>query len=233
MNDNKNVLVLSEWTTPATGYELREEGNWRLERNYYTKGYYSIYMLNGFMFFKATKKLPIANLQEKRNGKWHTWMVDDPPHWEAMKLYARETKGRTLVAGLGLGLVMHALQDYRPNDEVVLVERQHEVIKLVAPSLRDRGAKFELIQSDWYDYEPKPDEKFDTIIIDLWVAHGSDEKKKLFPEVAHEYFTWKQRYPEAQVIIHGWYEFCDVKWLPEKSPVAEACPIPEELPFLG
>lgn len=38
-------------------------------------------------------------------------MVDDPPHFWSMQDYTRKSIGNVLVAGLGLGLVTHELNE--------------------------------------------------------------------------------------------------------------------------
>lgn len=59
--------------------------------------------------------------------------VDEPAHWWAMLEHARHFRGQVLVAGLGLGLIVHALAANPPVRKITVVERDRDVIEAVWP----------------------------------------------------------------------------------------------------
>src|SRR5437660_7922122 len=113
------IKTISEWHSPVSNYPDETVGTARLRTGYYTGNKtYNAWGQRGVKYYKVPtgKKLPIKELQLKEEytnnygrklSKWNTWMVDDPPHCWAMEDYAMSnyTKGKVLVAGLGLGLI--------------------------------------------------------------------------------------------------------------------------------
>ena len=84
---------------------------------------------------------------------------------------ARRRGGRVLITGLGLGLVIEAI--LRPGesrvDEVVVVERSPDVIRLVAPFLERRyGDQITVHEADAFHWQPGPGERFQVVWHDIW-----------------------------------------------------------------
>ena len=125
------LCKLKAWSTPASLYPDGKVGKARLKTAHYTRGQYQCYGIKGFDFFQAVRPLPIKSLQVA--GK--TWMVDDPPHWWAMEEHATFYRGHVVVAGLGLGLIVHTLAACPDVERVTVVEVEPDVITLVQPHL--------------------------------------------------------------------------------------------------
>jgi len=193
----------TEWHTPATDYPETQVGNYRIKRSSYA-GYYQNYGIDGYIFFRTKKRIPITNLQELRGKTWHSWMVDDPPHWRAMEIYAEQSQGTILCAGLGLGLILHALAKNDRVKRVVCVEINQDVIDLMRGNIAHLP-KIEIIKADFFDFvelDPHP-EMWGGMIVDLWVAN---EKTKMgiyyhevLPFAAHLGF----KYPNTPITFHG------------------------------
>ena len=107
----ENCLEIIEWETPATKYPLIKTGSVKISRINQKAGYYYMEGVRGYDYYHHAKKIPITCLKIGRE----TVMVDDPLHWIGMQDLAKAMKGKVLIAGLGLGLVLHALRD---NKEV-------------------------------------------------------------------------------------------------------------------
>lgn len=207
---NDYVQTLSTWKTPATSYERRQCGSFRIKEVRYSRAYYPCYGLQGAALVKATKAIPVTILEERRNGKWEPWMVDDPPHWWAMQLYASKAAGRVLTAGLGLGLFHQEVAKNESVSEVVAVERSPEVLSLVGPYL---PPKVRAVVADFRDFIKQDTEPWDFVLLDLWVAHGIAEKLKLlYAEVLPLKEEVKQRFPNATVAVHGFVTASDIRW---------------------
>lgn len=201
---------LNTWHTPATDYPELEVGNFRIHHSHYNRGTYNMNGIDNFIFFEVTKPITITLLQELRGKKWHTWMVDDPPHWRAMEIYAEHSKGRILTTGLGLGLYLQALKGNRNIESVTVVERSNEVVQLVEPYLPILPGLV-IVLEDFYEFIGRDNTSWDTILIDLWVAHGAKEKidilyHNVLPLAAE---LW-MRHPKASLTFHGFYSVSDI-----------------------
>jgi len=218
-----NWLWVDEtWATPATSYPLNRVGDMRIHREAADSGLYRYYMLDGHEHYYTTGH-HVTSLQEwnppgprrASEGPWHTWMVDDPPHWRAMKGYAQAARGHVLVAGLGLGLVLWALADNPTVESITVVERSHDVISLVAPLLNPyiasrtpKAPTLRIEQADFTEFVnrvPDTDPGWDTVIVDLWVAHGLPQVFDIGArEVVPMETMLRAKWPEARLAFHGY-----------------------------
>ena len=191
MKPVQKLCKLKEWSTPASLYPDGKVGKARLKTANYTRGQYQCYGIKGFDFFQAVRPLPIKSLQVGRK----TWMVDDPPHWWAMEEHATFYRGHVVVAGLGLGLIVHTLAACPSVDRVTVVEVEPDVITLVQPHLPP-SAKIEIVAGDFWDWEGQPDGVF----FDLFVGDGST----LAAEALRTMMELRERFPGATTLrIHG------------------------------
>lgn len=172
------VARLSEWQTPATTYPTGRYKEALIRRRPYKKG--EVFQAYGTRdetgtpidFFRAEAPLPITELVIGRE----TWMVDDPPHWWMINRIAPKLRGRVLMGGLGLGLMAHALASNPDVDEVVIVERNSDVITLVTPYLP--GVET-IVCGDLHPYIESGD-RFDSAFVDLWVTHSETETRETY-----------------------------------------------------
>ncbi len=182
------MLTLTSWRTPATDYPDAELGNVRIETVKYRRGYYRCYGLRDHQVYRVAKPITIRGLTI--DGK--TWMVDDPPHWWAMEEHAQFYRGHVLVAGLGLGLIVHALATNRSVTRITVVEREQDVIDLVAPLV----PPVEIVHGDFWEWDgPTPDGVF----FDLFVGNG----RELVPDALRAYVQMFQWFSGATIRIHG------------------------------
>lgn len=136
------------------------------------------------------------------------WMVSDPPHALGMLDHATYYRGRVLVAGLGLGLVLHALAALPAVTDVLVVERSPDVIALVGPHLPKLagGRAIDFLVGDWND-EATHDAvaranaraKFDGVFFDLFVGDGPAQ----FGSTLRVMLDLRARFPAALCRIHG------------------------------
>lgn len=199
-------IKISEWRTPATDYPKKEFGSARIKREKYSRAYYHNYGLRGYEYFEVTKPIPVTNLEIKDDkGNWKIWMVDDPPHWWSMQNYAANSAGKVLVAGLGLGLVTGELLNNIDVDSITIIECNKDVIGLISPLLpKAEDVKFDIINGDFYDFIIETNEKFDRIIIDLWVTGSLEETLTVLrEEVSPLSYYIRKLFPDASVVFHG------------------------------
>jgi hypothetical protein len=157
--DPAGAWRVSRWESPATHYPRRRVGRAAVETYTQAPGYYRFYGLadpagRRRELYRTTRALPLTQLTV--DGE--TWMVDDPPHLTAVREFAHEYRGHVLCAGLGLGLVAHALLDNPAVAAVTLVERDPDVAALVGPLVA--GPRVRVVVADWWGYDPAADPGF-------------------------------------------------------------------------
>lgn len=170
-----------------------------------------MYGIDGYLFFEVTKRISVTNLQELRGGRWHTWMVDDPPHWRAMEIYAEQSEGDVLCAGLGLGLILHALAKNDKVSSITCVELNSDVIELMSPHINKLRKSVNIISEDFYDYVRRTDNKWGGIIVDLWVANEKTKMGIYYHEVLPFAAELKIKYPDTPITFHGFSTISDIK----------------------
>lgn len=143
------------WRTPLSDVGYREHGDARLIPMPYTRGgYYRMEGTGGYEFFTIRyQRITVMTLQRRAPGRkrWRTWMVDDPLHWYGMRELVMDLPpGRLLVAGLGLGLFAHHLQDRPDITDIEVIEIDPDVIALVVPTL-PADPRLRIVQGDYYE----------------------------------------------------------------------------------
>lgn len=73
--------------------------------------------------------------------------------------------GKVLIGGLGIGMVLLAIQDKPEVSEILVVEKYQEVIDLVKDQL-PLNDKVTVIQGDVFEYVPE--DTYNTIYLDIW-----------------------------------------------------------------
>ncbi len=204
-SDNEpNFLKIASWETPATKYPLSKRGRVRLKRKPYRRGFYNMEGVRGYDYFTVKKPIPITSLIV--DGE--TWMVDDPLHWYGMQDLAKAARGRVLVAGLGLGLVIHGLEENEAVTAIDVVEIDEDVIDLITPLIKMK--KTRIINDDFWRYLYETEETYDTFILDIWVYDETGTTKAGYSMLS-ALGSVSTRFPSAKIYIWG---IRDPKWNP-------------------
>jgi hypothetical protein len=161
----------------------------------YPKGYYPMHGESGFAEFNCLRQIPITMLAVNER----VLMWDEPPHWYGIKRCAKKMHGRVLVAGLGLGLIAHALKSNPAVEEVVIVENNKDVIDLIGPVC---PSSMKIEHADWYTWGCSAFSP-DSVLVDL--ADGDYDAIR----VEKETHACMLRFPSATSIsVHGSTTFC-------------------------
>lgn len=190
-----NSIKIRKWRSPASEYPRARVGSARIATSWYYPGVYHAHMTRGYEYFVATKRLYITTL--KIYGK--TWMVDDPPHWWAMEDHAKAFEGHVVCAGLGLGLMVHAMDANQKIDRITVVERNQDVIELVEPLIPHR--KLEIINSDWWGFNPTTISPIDGVLFDLFVGDAHNLFGTAVQATMDAYQRWNNL--DLNVRVHG------------------------------
>ena len=119
----------------------------------------------------------------------------------------RGAKGDVLVAGMGMGMILLAMQDRPEITSITVVEISQELHDFIRPNLK-LNDKVNIVISDIHDYIP--DRKFDTVYCDIWNDISSDNyeemndlsyKFKDVPKVSH----W--RFDRTEELVEEDYEY--------------------------
>lgn len=102
-------------------------------------------------------------------------MSDTPMEKYTNSEFVHKAHGKVLIAGLGLGMIILAIQDKPEVEEIVVVEKYDEVRDLVLPQL-PLNDKVKVIIADAHDYVP--DQQYNTIYLDIWNSIGRSVYEK-------------------------------------------------------
>ena len=83
-----------------------------------------------------------------------------------MDLY-QHANGHVLIGGLGIGMILLAIQDKPEVTKITVIEKYGEVYAMVAPQL-PLNEKVEIVIADVLEYEPPKGVKYDTVYMDIW-----------------------------------------------------------------
>lgn len=144
-----------KWRTPLIDVPARAIGDTRLHHSSYDVGWYPMEGVGGYDYYRVRRgRLPLTRLQVRGRGRggWQDWMIDDPLHWYGMAEKVEDLNpGSVLVAGLGLGLMLHHMARRDDLTEIVVVEVNQRVIDLVRPTLPE-DQRVTIVCDDFYDY---------------------------------------------------------------------------------
>lgn len=82
-----------------------------------------------------------------------------------------KAKGKVLIAGLGIGMVLIPILKNPLVTSVTVIEKYQDVVDLVVPALRAKipeASKLGVIVADALEWTPPKGVKYDTIYFDIW-----------------------------------------------------------------
>lgn len=88
--------------------------------------------------------------------------------------FVANAHGNVLIGGLGIGMILLAIQDKSDVEKIIVVEKSEEVISLVKDQL-PLNSKVEIVHADVWEYVPSC--KFNTIYMDIWNFINTDAYK--------------------------------------------------------
>lgn len=92
--------------------------------------------------------------------------------------------GNVLIGGLGIGMILLAIQDKSNVERIIVVEKSEEVIALVKDQL-PLNNKVEIVNEDVWEYMPSC--KFNTIYMDIWNYINTDVYKDSMKPLISKY----------------------------------------------
>ena len=196
-----DTCMLQSWETPVSGYNPSDYGDVRTDRE----------LAHGIHYGEGVKGFLYVNYGH--NGIWITtlyigdrmWMTDEPVFTWCMESYAARSSGKVLVAGLGLGLVVHFLVKDPEVSEILVVEKEQDVIGCIE-RLLPQDKRIKVVHDDFYQFLKDDAEQRDAVIWDLavWDLLDGDEEpigmdciRRIGP------LCFAQYGPDCKVFVHG------------------------------
>ena len=112
-------------------------------------------------------------------------MSDTKMERKSNRDFIRAARGKVVIGGLGIGMLLHNILDKSEVDSVLVIENNKDVIDLVAP--RFAHPKLTVVHGDVFTYETK--EKFDSIYFDIWATISEDN----LDDIRKLHAKWKFR----------------------------------------
>ena len=146
--------------------------------------------INSIAYFK--EKFPFISLEYKGV----TWMSITPNEIETMQLAVNSAYGKVIVYGLGLGYYPYMISLKDEVKEIVIIEKDKNIIELFNKYLLpqfEHKEKIRIVNDDAFNYMKK-ENGFDYAFIDLW--HDPFDglslwiKAKSLEKKDHKYFYW-------------------------------------------
>lgn len=100
-----------------------------------------------------------------------------------------QARGAVLVAGLGLGMVLHPLRANPLVTSLTVLEVHPDVIALIQPTL---PPGIDVIEADAFTWSPPAGVKFDTIYFDIW-PHITGDNYPDMKRLTTRARRWRQR----------------------------------------
>jgi hypothetical protein len=146
---------------------------------------------------RIKERMVVHELAHEDHG---VWMTDLPEELNqiAELLQTVEPTGRVLIGGLGLGILAHAVSERWNVSDVVVIEKDRDVIELCGRE----NHKTEIVESDIVEYLRTTNEQFDYYLLDTW--QGTNEGT-WWSQVMPLRRIIRQRFGKKPV-VHCWAE---------------------------
>lgn len=102
------------------------------------------------------------------------------------KKFVLNAHGDILIGGLGIGMIVLAIQNLPEVSSITVIEKYPEVIELVGNQL-PLNDKVKIIQSDVFDWKPEKNQKFNCIYMDIWNWINSDVYREEMVPLTRKY----------------------------------------------
>jgi spermidine synthase len=145
-----------------------------------------------FSMFKTGRGVPEGTYKRLcRYG--HVIMSNTPDEIRDFIRFVHKANGSILVNGLGLGVLLKALLEKETITDITVIEKEQDVINLVAPYIKDD--RVTIICANAFDYIPPKDKKYNYVWHDIWDNICADNLKEM--KTLHRKYGRKTEYQES------------------------------------
>ena len=113
-------------------------------------------------------------------------------NWE----FCHNAHGDIIIGGLGVGMIILAIQDKPEVKSITVIEKNEEVIEMVASQL-NFNEKVKIIHADVFEWRPEKGVKYDMSYMDIWNYVNEDvyEEMKQLKRKYSRYLKSKKENP--------------------------------------
>lgn len=111
-----------------------------------------------------------------------------------------KANGRVLIAGLGIGMLLHNILDKAEVTEVLVVEKYQDVIDLVAPKFKH--PKLRIIHEDIDQFQLDKTDLYDTIYFDIWALISTKNLEHI--KKLHNRFKYRLNRANHNCYMNSW-----------------------------
>jgi hypothetical protein len=132
-------------------------------------------------------------------------MSDTPDEIRDHLWFIHRAKGRVLINGLGLGVVVKALLRKPEVESILVVERSEDVIKLVA-GVYAPDQRFQVVNEDAFTFKPPKGTRFDFAWHDIWPTVSGDNVPQMhklhrkYGRIVGEQGSWCRYLAEQRLV---------------------------------
>jgi len=122
--------------------------------------------------------------------------------------FTMKANGHVLIAGLGLGMILKAVENYDCIKSITVIEKEQDVIDIINPQLK-LHSNVNIICADIFEWVPLQGMKYDVIYFDIWSEICGDnytEMKRL-----HRKFCRKLNRDNPECYMNSWRRNCAKK----------------------
>lgn len=113
-------------------------------------------------------------------------MSDTDMEKRTNRSFCMKAHGEVLIGGLGIGMIILAIQDDPEVSHITIIEKVPEVIELVGDQL-PLNNKVEIINADVFEWKPCNGKKYNCIYMDIWNWVNPDVYKKEMIPLTRKY----------------------------------------------
>ncbi len=156
-----------------------QSGDWKIQRFIVTEQAASLERLRAIFSSNRGRGVPEGTYTKlTRNGQ--VIMSDTPDEIRDHRFFVYRAKGKILVNGLGLGIVVELLLDKDEVDHITVIEISRDVIVLVGKYLKDvYGDRLTIIEADALTWKPPKGVKYNSVWHDIWDNICSDNLEEM------------------------------------------------------
>ena len=148
--------------------------------------------------------IPPGRYRRLSNG-WDVVMSNTPMEIRTCQDFIERATGRVLINGLGLGMVLHAILQKDDVTHVTVIEKEQDVINLVAASFAT-DLRVEIINADAMEYCPPAGVTYNACWHDIWTDFATanlaqmDKLESKYRDICDWQGSWGREECEQKLI---------------------------------
>lgn len=181
-----------------------KSGTWKLDTFEISKDKAVSLVLRAAYTGSIDEFIPAGIYRRLSNGS-DVVMSNTPMEIRTCQNFIERASGRVLINGLGLGMVLHAILQKSDVIHVTVIEKEQDVINLVAGSFAN-DPRVEIIHADAFEYCPPAGVTYNACWHDIWADFGTanlDQMDKLegkYRDICEWQGSWGRKENEQKLI---------------------------------